>query len=258
MKQDLTHYELQVLRKIKRWEKEMVKPQSGFSKLGKRVQDRINKIIPDKVHKTLTSIIRKMVETVLFTSELIKPAVVDNQTLEVRETLVTKRMEYYRTTAAAEGGITGWAGILGSLADFPALLAIKLKFMFDVASLYGYDTSQLRERIFLLHVFQLAFSSPNRQKDTFTKVAEWAAQPDTIPNDAEQVDWYQFQQDYRDYLDLAKLLQMMPGIGAAVGLIVNYNLMNKLSDTTMMCYRMRWLHDEETNLIASPENKIEK
>jgi hypothetical protein len=258
MKANLSHYELQMLRKLKRWQKEMEKPQSTFSRLGKRIQDRINKMIPDKVHATLTAIVRKMVETVLFTSELIKPAVVDDQTLELREASVTKRMEYYRTTAAAEGGITGFNGILGSLADFPALLAIKLKFMFDLAALYGYDTSQLRERIFLLHVFQLAFSSPNKQKDTFTKVAGWAAQPNTIPNDAEQVDWYQFQQDYRDYLDIAKLLQMMPGIGAAVGIVVNYNLMNKLSDTAMMCYRMRWLQDKEIHQIASPEKKLEK
>ena len=223
----------------------MQQPQGFFKKLSKKFQDRINRIIPDKVHNTLTSIIKKMVETVLFASELIKPDVVKNQSLEARENLVKKRLEYYRTTAAAEGGITGWGGFLSALADFPALLAIKLKFLFDVASLYGYDTNLLSERIFLLHVFKLAFSSPLGQKDTYLTLEQWAKEPLSLPQDKNAVDWYRFQQDYRDYLDIAKLLQMVPVVGAAVGVVVNYQLLNKLADTAMMCYRMRWLYEKE-------------
>ncbi len=239
----LNHYELQAFGKLKAWQKQMVLPQGFFSRMGKRMQNRINRIIPDKVHQTITAIMRKMVETVLFTSELIKPAIVDEQSLEQREASVCKRMEYYRTTAAAEGGITGACGFLAALADFPALLAIKIKFLFDVAAIYGHNTALMKERIFLLHVFQLAFSSPAKQKETYEQLAAWSARPETIPDDPEQLDWYRFQQDYRDYLDLAKLLQMMPVIGAAVGVVVNYKLINKLAETAIMCYRMRWLHD---------------
>jgi hypothetical protein len=240
---NLNHYEMSALRKLKAWQKEMVQKHGFFSRMGKKLQDRMNRIIPDKVHSTITAIMRKMLETVLFTSELIKPAIVDEQSLEQREAAINKRMEYYRTTAAAEGGITGAGGFLAALADFPALLAIKIKFLFDIAAIYGHDTSQMRERIFLLHVFQLAFSSPTRQKDTYNQIAMWAENPETIPTDPEQLNWYRFQQDYRDYLDIAKLLQMMPLIGAAVGVVVNYKLINKLDETAMMCYRMRWLKE---------------
>jgi hypothetical protein len=240
----LTWYELQALKKMRKWQQDIQKPQSKMNRFSKKFQDRFNKLIPDKIHNAITAIIRKMVEAVLFTSEFIKPALADGSSLETREASVTKRMEFYRTTAAAEGGITGWGGFLSALADFPALLTIKLKFLFDVAALYGYDTSKVSERIYLLHVFQLAFSSPTRQMDTYTHLAFWAAVPQSIPSDPNQLDWYRFQQDYRDYLDVAKLLQMMPGIGAAVGVVVNYNLLNKLADTAMMCYRMRWLHDQ--------------
>lgn len=241
---NLNHYELQALGKLRGWQADMQQKQRFFSRMGKKIQDRLNKIIPDKVHATITAIMRKMVETVLFTSELVKPAIVDDQSLEQREFAINKRMEYYRTTAAAEGGITGAGGFLAALADFPALLAIKIKFLFDVAAIYGHDTSQMKERIFLLHVFQLAFSSPSRQKETYLQIAGWAANPATIPGDPEQLDWYRFQQDYRDYLDIAKLLQMMPVIGAAVGIVVNYKLINKLDETAMMCYRMRWLQQK--------------
>jgi hypothetical protein len=169
----------------------------------------------------------------------------------VAVSLVKKRLDYYRTTAAAEGGITGWGGFLTALADFPALLAIKLKFLFDVASIYGYDTKKLSERIFLLHVFKLAFSSPLGQKDAYLAIEKWAKNPQTLPQDKNAVDWYRFQQDYRDYLDIAKLLQMIPMVGAAVGLVVNYQLLNKLADTAMMCYRMRWLHQKEGTLLQN-------
>jgi hypothetical protein len=209
------------------------------------MQNRFNKIIPQKVHNTITTIIKKMVQTVLFTSELIKPEVVTGESLEQREGSVTKRMEYYRATAATEGGITGWGGFLTALADFPALLAIKLKFLFDVAALYGHDTAQFSERVFLLHVFKLAFSSPAGQKETYLKIEGWAMHPETLPGDPNAIDWYRFQQDYRDYLDLAKLLQMIPVVGAAVGVVVNYSLLSKLSETAMMCYRMRWLHERD-------------
>jgi hypothetical protein len=240
--QQLNHYELSALRKLKAWQKEMLQSPGFFSRIGKNFQNRINRMIPEKVHNTITGIIKKMVETVLFTSELFKPECIQNKTLEWRENEVKKRNDYYRTTAAAEGGITGWTGFAGSLADFPALLAIKLKFLFDVASIYGYDTKQLSERIFLLHVFKLAFSSPQGQKETYHIIEQWAKNPETLPQDQSVIDWYQFQQEYRDYLDIAKLMQMIPVVGAAVGIVVNYKLMNKLSLTAIMCYRMRWLY----------------
>jgi hypothetical protein len=37
---------------------------------------------------------------------------------------------------------------------------------------------------------------------------------------------------------------MLPGIGAAVGIVANYSLLNQLSETASMCYRMRWLNDK--------------
>jgi len=44
-----------------------------------------------------------------------------------------------------------------------------------------------------------------------------------------------FQQEYRDYLDLAKLLQFIPIIGAAFGAYANYKLLDELGETAMNC-----------------------
>ena len=47
------------------------------------------------------------------------------------------------------------------------------------------------------------------------------------------------QLEYRDYIDLAKMAQLIPGIGAVVGVVVNYKLIKKLGTTAMNAYRMR-------------------
>ena len=60
-----------------------------------------------------------------------------------------------------------------------------------------------------------------------------------MPNDINQFDWRNFQQEYRDYIDLAKMAQLIPGIGAVVGVVVNYKLINQLGKTAMNAYRMR-------------------
>ena len=232
-------YEIEQLRKLKAWQKRMQQRPGLINKLSARVQKKINSYIPEKVHNAITAVVKKMIEAVLFTSEFIKPAVVNNKSMQEIEQLVETRLEYYRSTAAVEGGVTGFAGIVGSVADFPLLIAIKIKFLFDVAAMYGYDTSDLKERVYLLYVFQLAFSNPVNRAAVYGHLAHWSQFSQQIPNDLKSMDWRDFQQQYRDYLDIAKLAQMLPGIGAAVGVVVNYRLLNQLGKTAVMCYRMR-------------------
>jgi hypothetical protein len=69
----------------------------------------------------------------------------------------------------------------------------------------------------------------------------WNEHSKMFPEDIEQFDWRNFQQEYRDYIDLAKMAQLVPIIGAPVGLIVNYRLIRKLGITAMNAYRMRVL-----------------
>ena len=80
-------------------------------------------------------------------------------------------------------------------------------------------------------------------------MTNWKAKNETLPQDINEFDWKSFQQEYRDYIDLAKMAQLIPGIGAAVGVIVNYRLLNQLGKTAMNAYRMRWF--EERTLPAA-------
>ena len=67
----------------------------------------------------------------------------------------------------------------------------------------------------------------------------WEEFSDHLPGNINDFDWQTFQQEYRDYLDLAKLFQLMPGIGAAVGFYVNGKLLDKLGEVAINSYRMR-------------------
>ena len=70
-------------------------------------------------------------------------------------------------------------------------------------------------------------------------MADWETYSKTLPEDINLFDWRPFQQEYRDYIDLAKMAQLVPIIGAPVGFIANYGLVKKLGITAMNAYRMR-------------------
>ena len=131
------------------------------------------------------------------------------------------------------------AALLLGLADFPILIGIKIKLLFDIASLYGFDVDDYKERVYILHIFELAFSSHEHRKNVYLKMADWDEKSKDLPDDIHQFDWRNFQQEYRDYIDLAKMAQLIPVIGAPVGFVVNYSLIKKLGVTAMNAYRMR-------------------
>ena len=235
------------------WQKNMQRRPSVLNRMSKGMQTKINSYIPEKVHLTLTRIIKEMIRGVLFGSQHTTKEPRHYPDLMTRETTVMKLIEGYKKTAAAEGGVTGAGGFLLAMADFPILLGIKIKLLFDMASHYGFDVKDYRERLFILYIFQLAFSSQEHRRNVYSQIVDWDKKKQDLPTDINQFDWRSFQQEYRDYIDLAKLAQLIPGIGAVVGLIVNYKLLKKLGDTAMNAYRMRIFAAESGN-FAHPSN----
>ncbi|GEO08521.1 EcsC family protein [Segetibacter aerophilus] len=235
----MNDYDLKVYREVSIWQRAMLRRPGYFNRLSKRIQDRINRIIPEKVHSAITTAIKQMFRVVLFGSKVTTASARTEGSLELREAVVLEKIKFYKHTAAAEGGITGAGGILLGLADFPLLLGIKIKLLFEIASVYGFDTDDYRERLYLLYIFQLAFCSDQRRKEIYEKIRDWENISKQLPEDIHEFDWRTFQQEYRDYIDLAKMAQLVPVIGAPVGAIVNYRLITKLGRTAMNAYRLR-------------------
>ncbi len=236
---NMNGYELQVLEELKIWRREMLKAPSAADRISKGIQNKMNGLIPDKAHRIVTETIKGMVKAVLFGSELTAGIPLSGASLEEREKRMRDRTGFYKKTAAASGAWTGSGGIFLGIADFPILLSLKLKFLFEAASIYGFDLKDYKERLYILYIFQLAFSSRQRTGKIYQQVSEWKDFSETLPMDINSFDWRTFQQEYRDYIDLAKMLQLVPVIGAAVGAVANYRLMDKLGETAMNAYRLR-------------------
>lgn len=180
-----------------------------------------------------------MTRTILTGADLTTAPPLIGASLAARDRRARDAIDAYRKTAAVEGGVAGAGGFWLALADFPALLVIKIKLLFDLCAIYGHEANRFEERLYILALFQLAFSGAEHRAAVFQGLEEWDRR--AHPHDFEHFDWRTFQREYRDYIDLAKLAQMVPIVGAPIGAFVNWRLLERLGDTAMNGYRMRWL-----------------
>ena len=235
----MSNYEEAALKELALWKKEMTKEPSSANSFIKAIQVKTNGLLPDKISNLITQTIKNMVKAVLMGSEFTTKKSPAKGNLETRETLVKERLDFYRKSAVVSGAGTGAAGLLVGMADFPILVSFKIKFLFDTASLFGFDVGDYKERLYILYVFKLAFSSEEKRREVFAQILNWDAYVKELPTDINLFDWKTFEQEYRDYIDLAKMLQLVPGIGAVVGAYANYKLMEKLGRIAINAYRLR-------------------
>lgn len=228
-------YEVQARAELAAWKRRILKKPGLLGDAARAVQGRINRAIPEKVHAVITGVIEQMTRGIMTGADITTSQPLIGAGLEEREARVREKIALYRTTAAAEGGVAGAGGFLLAAVDFPALIGLKVKLLFDIAALYGHSGDLPAERLYILQIFQLAFSSPDHRHAIYEAMTRTGSPPVSL----EDFDWRKFQQEYRDHIDLAKLLQLVPLIGAPVGAVVNYALVDKLGETAMNAYRMR-------------------
>ena len=236
----MNNYESNAKQELIKWKKKMRKKPSIIERGTNKAQGKFNDLLPQKYHEIMTVAIKSMVKAVLFGYKYITKKPYTDLTLEERENLIKEKTKIYKKTAMIEGAGTGAGGFLIGLADSPLLLGIKVKLLYDIAAIYGYDVRDYKERVYILNIMEIAFSSKEHRKTVFEQMENWGEYTNTLPSDINDFDWKKFQQEYRDYLDLAKFFQLMPGIGAVVGFCVNGNLIERLSETAIFAYRMRY------------------
>jgi hypothetical protein len=231
-------YEARARAELEAWTARMMKPPSRLDLAAREFQGRINALIPEALHATVTKAIETMTGAILSGADLVSGRPMAQGALSVREAEARKRIAGYRVAAAAEGGVAGAGGFLLGMAEFPALLATKIKLLFDIAGAYGLDPSPLPERLYILSIFQLAFSGAEHRRAVLEAMADW----DRLehPSRLDGMDWRRLQQEYRDYIDLPKMAQLIPVVGAPIGAVVNYGLVDRLGETAINAYRMRW------------------
>lgn len=231
-------YEMKAYQEIQAWRLKVMKRSGMVNRFSKRAQNKINSWVPERLHQIVTDSIKNMIKATLIGSNMTtKKQIAMNMNLEERDKLLKQKHTSYRKTAVIEGAGTGAGGLLLGAVDFPLLLSIKIKFLFEAAAIYGFDTNKYDERLFLLYVFQLAFSSEEKRRETLFIIENWEEQKEKLID----MDWRVFQQEYRDHIDLIKMFQLIPGFGAIVGAYANHNLMDRLAETALNLYRLRFL-----------------
>lgn len=230
-------YETFARAELEAWRGRVTRPAGLVDKAARGVQTRINAIIPEQVHAAVTKVIEQMTRGILTGADFTTGKPLRDATLQAREDLARRRISAYRTVGATEGGVAGAGGFLLAAAEFPVLIGTKIKLLFDLAAAYGHSGDSLAERLYILEIFQLAFSSAEHRHAVYERLAAW--DPTALPQDLQDFDWRRFQQEYRDYIDLAKLAQLIPLVGAPIGAIVNFRLLDRLGETAMNAYRMR-------------------
>ncbi|MFF2089380.1 EcsC family protein [Paenibacillus sp. NPDC058174] len=239
------NYEQKVRGEIADWERQLFKSPGWLEKTSKTIGTKINDIIPAKVHTVITTTVKSIVRTALFGAEYTpQSSVLQYEKLELADLEAQRVFSLYQKIAVAEGAGTGAGGLLLNAVDFPALIAIKMKFLFELAHRYGYDTNEFSERVFVLKVFQLAFSGPEQRAKLLYSIKHWDTEKKQYYSDsqyANNLDWETFQKEYRDAIDFRKMLQMLPGIGAIAGAWANYTILDELNESAMNAYRLRRL-----------------
>lgn len=238
----MNEYEHRALVEVGEWKYKLQKRSSILNRVSKKAQNKMNSYIPEKVHQTITEAIKQMIQATLAGSNILKkknPLLIHS--LQGKDEELTKKISQYKKVAVVEGAGTGAGGLLLGLADFPLLLSIKMNFLMEAATIYGYDTEQLEERVYLLYIFQLAFSSEGKRREILEVMENW----DDEKNKVASLNWQELQQEYRDFIDFVKMLQLVPGIGAAVGAYANYNLMDQLGEAARNVYRWRYFQEQE-------------
>ncbi len=241
------NYEQRVLSEVAAWERQLFKPPGWLERTSKTIGTRINGLIPPKVRDVITATIKSIVRTALFGAEYTPGRPVQRElSLELADAEAKRVLSLYQKIATAEGAGTGAGGILLNVVDFPALIAIKMKYLFELAHVYGYDTKHFAERVFILKVFQLAFSGAEQRAKLLESIKRWDIEKERWSSDADysrNMDWETFQKEYRDAIDFRKMLQMVPGIGAVAGAWANYTILEELGETAANAYRIRRLNE---------------
>lgn len=236
-------YELRIQYELSRWKQKVMSDSNIFQTSAKKVQLKLQSLLPEQIQDLLTKTVKNMMVLFMGGSTVFNGSGEEYEALTLRERdlILDKKLNEYKKISAVEGAGTGAGGILLGLADFPLLLGIKIRFLVEAAKIYGYSPKDELERQFMLYIFQLAFSSDSHRKKVFQVIEKWEDRVDENP----QVNWEQLQLEYRDHIDLAKLLQLVPIIGAPVGAYVNYQLLEQLGETAKNAYRLRYMKKKE-------------
>lgn len=245
----LTPFEKMIVRKIYKLEDQLTKRNKQKEWI-KQIQERIDQLIPQEIHHSLAVALEKGTKAFLQGLNLIEIRKQGNEQNQVSlESLAEQAnilINRYKKIAMVEGAGTGIGGFLSSAIDFPLLLSIKLKLLQELAQLFGYRLNKLEERIYILRILQFQFSAGQHKKSCWLEIKQWTNTNNRyVEQTWAEFDWDLFYMEYKQSIELRKLLQMIPGFGAVVGAWANHSFIDELGRTATLCLLWRRIQEKK-------------
>lgn len=179
------------------------------------------------------------------------PADVTSLRLEEIDKIVGFLAAKYKGFAGVEGAAAGLIGLPGIIADIPALVTVNLRAIGEYATYYGFDVAVQQERLFAMNVLGLASSPKDAAKHVamaeLVKISRAVAMRKTWATLEEHAFVQLIQQIARAVgirMTKAKLAQVVPAVGAAVGLGFNAYFTARVCDAAYYLYRERFLAEQ--------------
>jgi len=155
---------------------------------------------------------------------------------KISEGLIEKR----KKLATFQGASTGVGGFFTLAIDIPALLAISLKTLQEIAVIHGYDPNDQSERIFIIKCLQFSSSDIGGKQAILNELSNYYRKGNTSDEIMSQLQgWREVVYTYRDQFGWKKLFQMVPIAGMIFGAFTNRAMINDLAEVGMMLYRKR-------------------
>lgn len=157
----------------------------------------------------------------------------------------------YKGLAAVEGAATGAVGLPGIVVDIPALVTLNLRAIGEYATYYGFDVEGQQERLFAMNVLGLASSSTDAAKQIAMAELVRVARDVAMRKTWVSLEQHAFVRIIKQIahavgvrLTKAKLAQVVPAVGAAVGLGFNAYYTARVCNAAYYLYRERFLAEK--------------
>lgn len=155
---------------------------------------------------------------------------------EVSQELTVQR----KKLATIQGASTGIGGIFTLAIDIPALMAISLKTLQEIAIIHGYDPNEKSERIFIVKCLQFSSADIVGKRAILNGLSSYHQEEKKSDEMMSELQgWREVVYTYRDQFGWKKLFQMVPIAGLIFGAFTNRAMINDLSETGIMLYRKR-------------------
>jgi len=157
----------------------------------------------------------------------------------------------YKALAAAEGAAAGALGLPAIPVDIVALVTLNLRAIGECATYYGFDVATPHERLFAMNLLGLASSPSDSSKALamaqLVKIAQDVAKKKAW-RELQKHAFVQVIQQIAKALGIrltkAKLAQIVPATGAAVGAGFNAYFTAKVCEAAYQMYRARFLAEK--------------